>query len=50
MQFKKDNKYYIVINEKIYGPYYQSDFVLSKNNKAYIAYIQRDELIISEAK
>jgi hypothetical protein len=47
---EKDNKYYIQINDKIYGPYDKATFTFTKDNKAYIAYISGNELIIEEVE
>jgi hypothetical protein len=46
----KDNKYYIKINDKIYGPYDKATFTFTKDNKAYIAYISGNELVIEEVE
>jgi hypothetical protein len=46
----KDNKYYIQINDKIYGPYDKATFTFTKDNKAYIAYISGNELVIEEVE
>jgi hypothetical protein len=49
--FKKDdNKYYIQINDKTYGPYDYATFTFTKDNKAYIAYISGNELVIEEVE
>jgi len=48
--FVKDNKGYIQINDKTYGPYDYATFTFTKDNKAYIAYISGNELIIEEVE
>jgi hypothetical protein len=50
--FEKDYKYYIQINDKTYGPYTYdyATFTFTKDNKAYIAYISGNELIIEEVE
>jgi archaellin len=49
-EFKKDNKYYIQINDKTYGPYDKATFTFTKDNKAYIAYISGNELVVEEVE
>ena len=48
--FTKDNKEYIQINDKTYGPYDKATFTFTKDNKAYIAYISGNELVIEEVE
>jgi hypothetical protein len=50
--FGKDNKEYIQINEKTYGPYNKdyAIFTFTKDNKVYIAYISGNELVIEEVE
>jgi hypothetical protein len=49
-EFEKDKKKYIQINDKAYGPYNYATFTFTKDNKAYIAYISGNELIIEEVE
>jgi hypothetical protein len=49
-RFEKDNKYYIQINDKTYGPYDKATFTFTKDNKAYMAYISGNELVIEEVE
>jgi hypothetical protein len=51
-RFEKDNdnKEYIQINDKTYGPYDYATFTFTKDNKAYIAYISGNELVIEEVE
>jgi hypothetical protein len=46
----KDYKHYILINNKIHGPYDIAKFTFTKDNKAYIAYISGNELVIEEVE
>jgi hypothetical protein len=46
----KDYKHYILINNKIHGPYDIAKFTFTKDNKAYIAYISENELVIEEVE
>ncbi|GIW65635.1 MAG: hypothetical protein KatS3mg094_154 [Candidatus Parcubacteria bacterium] len=46
--YTKDDKYYVQINDKIYGPYDEVDFTINKDNKAIIAYILGDEIVVEE--
>jgi hypothetical protein len=49
--FNKDGRNYIQIKNKIYGPYYNyATFTFTKDNKAYIAYISGNELVIEEVE
>ena len=48
--FRKDDKNYIQINDKTYGPYDYATFTFTKDNKAYIAYISGNELVIEEVE
>ncbi|GIW65933.1 MAG: hypothetical protein KatS3mg094_452 [Candidatus Parcubacteria bacterium] len=50
IKYKKDDKYYVQLNDKIYGPYDYVYFTLTKDNKAIIAYILGDEIVIEEIK
>jgi hypothetical protein len=49
-EFDKGKKKYIQINNKTYGPYDYATFTFTKDNKAYIAYISGNELIIEEVE
>jgi hypothetical protein len=49
-EFDKGKKKYIQINDKIYGPYDYATFTFTKDNKAYIAYISGNELVIEEVE
>jgi len=49
-EFEKDDKKYIQINDKTYGPYDKATFTFTKDNKAYIAYISGNELVIEEVE
>jgi hypothetical protein len=49
--FNNDGRNYIQIKNKIYGPYYNyATFTFTKDNKAYIAYISGNELVIEEVE
>jgi len=50
--FKKNNKEYIQINNKTYGPYNKdyATFIFTKDNKVYILYVSGNELVIEEVE
>jgi hypothetical protein len=46
---KKDNKSYIQINNQTYGPYDDvSNFIFTKDNKAYIIYTKDNKMTIEQ--